>query len=130
VMEGVVFALRDCLEEFKKAGIKPSYITAGGGGARSKIWRQIQADIFNLPVFTANNKESSAYGASLIAAVGTGVFPTVEKACQEWVRKENQIIPNPKEVETYEKIYRVYHSLYPELKEDFHALSALENIPL
>jgi len=123
IMEGVVFALRDCLEEFKKAGIKPSYITAGGGGARSKVWRQIQADIFDLSVFTTNAKESSAYGASLIAAVGTGVFPTVEKACQQWVRKENETIPNLQEVELYEKIYQVYHSLYPKLKEDFHTLS-------
>ncbi len=129
VMEGVVFALRDCLEEFKKAGIKPSYVTTGGGGARSKAWRQIQADIFNLPVFTANTKESSAYGACLIAAVGTGVFPTIEKACQEWVRKENETVPNPQEVETYEKAYQVYRSLYPKLKEDFHVLSGLENIP-
>ncbi len=129
VMEGVVFALRDCLEEFKKAGIKPSYVTTGGGGARNKAWRQIQADIFNLPVFTANTKESSAYGACLIAAVGTGVFPTIEKACQEWVRKENETVPNPQEVETYEKAYQVYRSLYPKLKEDFHVLSGLENIP-
>lgn len=129
VMEGVVFALRDCLEEFKKAGIKPSYIIAGGGGARSKVWRQIQADIFNLPVFTANTKESSAYGASLIAAVGIGVFPTVEKACQEWVKKENETVPNSREVETYEKAYQIYRSLYPKLKEDFHTLSGLENSP-
>lgn len=123
IMEGVVFALRDCLEEFKKAGIKPSYVTTGGGGARSKVWRQIQTDIFNLPVFTANTEDSSAYGACLIAAVGTGIFPTVEEACQEWVKKENETIPNPEEVEVYEKIYQVYHSLYPKLKEDFHTLS-------
>ena len=129
IMEGVVFALRDCLEEFKKAGIKPSYVTAGGGGARSKVWRQIQADIFNLPVFTANTEDSSAYGACLIAAVGTGIFPTVEEACQEWVKKENESIPNPEEVEVYEKIYQVYHSLYPKLKEDFHTLSELEDSP-
>ena len=128
-MEGVVFALRDCLEEFKKAGIKPSYITAGGGGARSKIWRQIQADIFNLSVFTANTGESSAYGASLIAAVGIGIFPTAEKACQKWIKKKNETIPNLQEVELYEKVYQVYHNLYPKLKEDFHALSGVENIP-
>ena len=87
------------------------------------MWRQIQADIFNLPVFTANTKESSAYGASLIAAVGTGVFPTTEKACQEWVRKENETVPNSQEVETYEKAYQIYRSLYPKLKDDFHTLS-------
>jgi len=97
IMEGVVFALRDCLEEFKKAGVKPSYIIAGGG-----------------------TEDSSAYGASLIAAVGTGVFPTVEEACQKWVRKENETISHPEETEIYEKVYQVYHGLYAKLKKDFH----------
>ncbi len=76
-----------------------------------------------MPVFTANTEDSSAYGACLIAAVGTGIFPTVEEACQEWVKKENEIIPNPEEVEVYEKIYQLYRRLYPKLKEDFHTLS-------
>ena len=121
-MEGVVFALRDCLEEFKKAGIEPSYVIAGGGGARSKVWRQTQADIFDLPVFTGNIEDSSAYGASVIAAVGIGLFSTVEKACQQWVRKKNQIIPDLEEVRTYEKAYQIYRGLYPKLREDFHTL--------
>ncbi len=129
VMEGVVFALRDCLEEFKKAGIKPSYVIAGGGGAKSGVWRQIQADIFNLSIFTANAEDSSAYGASLIAAVGTGIFPTVERACQEWIGKKDQIIPHSEEVAIYEKAYQVYRSLYPKLREDFHTLSGLEDSP-
>ncbi len=123
IMEGVVFALKDCLEELKRAGIEPSYIIAGGGGGRSGKWRQIQADIFNLPVFTVGKGESSAYGASLVAAVGTGVFPTVEKACREWVRKENKTLPDPQELQTYEKTYQVYRNLYPKLKGDFRALS-------
>jgi len=128
IMEGVVFALRDSLEEFKKSGINPSYIIASGGGAKSKIWCQIQSDIFNLPVFTTNTEESSAYGASLIAAVGTGIFPTTEKACQEWIKRKNKTIPSLQEVELYEKVYQVYHRLYSKLKEDFHTLSGLENI--
>ena len=129
VMEGVVFALRDSLEEFKKLGIKPSYVVTSGGGAKSDVWRQIQADVFSLPIFTANTNEASAYGASLIATVGTGIFPTVEKACQEWVKMENETIPRPQEAELYEKIYQVYRSLYPKLKEDFHTLSGLKNRP-
>lgn len=63
-----------------------------------------------------------------MAAVGTDIFSTIEKACQEWTRKENETIPNPQEVEIYEKIYQVYRSLYPKLKEDFHILSGLEKI--
>ncbi len=125
IMEGVVFALKDSLEEFKKLGIKPSYIIASGGGAKSKLWRQIQADIFNLPIFTANTEEASAYGASLIKAVGAGVFSTVGQACKKWIRKENEIVPNSKDVEVYEKAYQIYHNLYPKLKDDFHALSKL-----
>lgn len=128
VMEGVIFALRDSLEEFKKSGIKPSYIIASGGGAKSKLWRQIQADIFNLPILTTNTEEASAYGASLIASVGTGIFPTVEEACEKWIKKGGEIIPNPEDVEIYEKAYQVYQGLYPKLKDDFHTLSALEGV--
>jgi len=127
VMEGVIFALRDSLEEFKKLGIKPSYVITSGGGAKNKLWRHIQADVFNLPVFTANTEEASAYGASLIAAVGTGIFSTVEEACESWIKREDEVIPNSKEVKIYEKAYQVYHSLYPKLKDNFHILSGLEN---
>ena len=126
IMEGVVFALKDSFEEFKKLGIEPSYVVTSGGGAKSQLWRQIQADIFNLPVLTTNTENASAYGASLIGAVGVGVFSTVEQACKKWIRKENEIIPNPKDVEVYEKVYQIYHSLYPKLKDDFHTLSRLK----
>jgi len=127
VMEGVIFALRDSLEEFKKLGIKPSYVITSGGGAKNKLWRHIQANVFNLPVFTANTEEASAYGASLIAAVGTGIFSTTEEACESWIKREDEVIPNSKEVKIYEKAYQVYHSLYPKLKDNFHILSGLEN---
>jgi len=128
VMEGVTFALRDCLEEFKKLGVKPSCIIASGGGAKNKLWRQVQANIFGLPVFTANVEEASAYGASIMASVGMRVFSTVEEACEKWVKKEDRIAPELEEMEIYERAYRVYRNLYSKLKEDFHALSRLGGI--
>ncbi len=128
VMEGVVFALRDSLEEFKKLGVEPSCVITSGGGAKNELWRHIQADIFNLPIFTTNVEEASAYGASLIAAVGTGIFSTVEKTCKSWIKRENEVIPNPKEVKIYEEVYQIYRGLYPKLRDDFYALSDLGNI--
>jgi len=127
IMEGVIFALRDSLEEFKKLDIKPSYIIATGGGAKNKIWRQIQSDIFNLPVFVANTEEASAYGASLIAAVGCGFFSSVEEACHKWIEKKKVALPNPREVRIYDEVYQIYRHLYNKLKKDFHCLSQIEN---
>ena len=126
VMEGVSFALRDCLEEFKELGIRPSSMVTSGGGAKSRLWRKILANVFNLPVFTVNVEEASAYGASMIASVGAGIFSTVEEACQEWVRKEEEVFPEPEKVRIYEEAYQVYRGLYCKLKDDFHVLSRLE----
>ena len=126
VMEGVIFALRDCLEEFKKSGIKPSRLVATGGGAKSKIWRQIQANIFNLPVAVPNTEEASAYGASVIAAVGSGFFSSTEEACKRWIKKEVVALPNCQEVKIYSEVYQIYRQLYSKLRKDFHFLSRIE----
>ncbi|MBE0478644.1 xylulokinase [Candidatus Aerophobetes bacterium] len=127
IMEGVVFALRDTLEEFKRLEIRPFHVVSSGGGAKNKLWRQIQADIFNLPVFTTHVEDASAYGASLVAAVGVGIFTTIQDACTKWIKKINEIKPNPENIDTYEKAYKVYSNLYRQLREDFHILSGMED---
>ncbi|MCD6082499.1 xylulokinase, partial [Candidatus Aerophobetes bacterium] len=114
------------LEEFKELRIRPSSMVTSGGGAKSRLWRKILANVFNLPVFTVNVEEASAYGASMTASVGAGIFSTVEEACQEWVRKEEEIFPEPEKVRIYEEAYQVYRGLYCKLKDDFHVLSRLE----
>jgi len=125
IMEGVVFALRQSLEKFKELGIEITSVTTWGGGAKNKIWRQIQADIFNLPILISPTQEGSAYGAAITAAVSVGIFSSIKEACQEWIRIKEKILPNPKNVAVYNKAYLIYRGLYSKLKDDFHGLSEL-----
>jgi xylulokinase len=115
-MEGVVYALRDSLEIFKELGVKAEKVIARGGGARSPLWRQIQADIFNTEVTTVNVKEEAAYGAALLAGVGVGIYDNIGKACQETIHISSKETPNSKRVKVYEEYYKIYARLYPTLK--------------
>lgn len=81
VMEGVAFSLRYSLTIFEELGVPVTKIRLGGGGARSALWRQIQADIFGRPVETVQAEEGPALGAALLAGVGAGVWPSVDEAC-------------------------------------------------
>jgi xylulokinase len=125
IMEGVVFALRQSLEKFKELGIEITSVTTWGGGARNKIWQQIQADIFNLPILISPTQEGSAYGAAITATVSIGIFSTIKEACQEWIKIKGEILPISENVAVYNKAYRIYRGLYSKLKDDFHGLSKL-----
>jgi len=123
IMEGVVFALRDCLEVFEELGIKIDQVIASGGGAKSKVWKQIQADIFNKEVFTTQSVEQAAMGAAILAGVGVGIYKDVEEGCKKIVKlKEEKIKPIPENVNIYHKQFEIYKSLYQDLKEDFKKL--------
>jgi xylulokinase len=125
IMEGVVFALKESLEMFKGLGIEITSVTAWGGGTKNKIWRQIQADIFNLPILISPTQEGSAYGAAITAAVGIEIYATIKEACSEWIRIKEKILPIPKNVAVYNKAYLTYRGLYSKLKDSFHSLSQL-----
>jgi xylulokinase len=116
-MEGVVYALRDCLEIFRELGVKIEKIIARGGGSRSNLWRQIQADIFRSPIIKTKVEEDSAFGAALLAGVGVGVYSSLEKACGEAIETIGINEPDWERAEIYERIYNeVYRNLYPSLK--------------
>jgi xylulokinase len=119
IMEGVIFAMRDCLEIFKGLQVQPEKIIAGGGGALNPLWRQIQADILGLPLVTVQTQEKSATGAAIIAGIGTGVFSSFDEACKRAVVFGEEVTPIQENIERYEQYYQLYRSLYPRLKESF-----------
>jgi len=126
IMEGVMFAMRDCVELFKELGVRPTRIIAGGGGASSQLWRQIQADILQLPVITAQTPEKSATGAAMIAGIGAGVFASFEDACQRMVTFGEELAPIAANAPLYEETYQVYRALYPSLQPHFARMAARE----
>jgi len=115
ILEGVAFSLRDSLTLFQEIGVPIGSIRLGGGGARSPLWQQIQADIYGMPVELIETDEGAAYGAALLAGVGIESWPSVEAACETVVRVAKRIHPNPKTVELMSLQYNEYRKLYPAL---------------
>ena len=115
VLEGVAFSLRDSLEIFKESGAEISSVRLGGGGAKSRLWRQIQADVYNKPVEIIEADEGAAFGAAILAGVGAGAWKTVDEACEETIRVKETIEPNAESVEKLNRNYEAYKLLYPAL---------------
>ncbi len=124
-LEGVAYALNDSFQIFKELGIPISQVRAGGGGAKSSVWRQIQADITGQAHVTLAVDEGPAFGAALIAAVGTGAYATVADACAATVQTASVTKPVPAAHAKYGEYYAVYQALYPALKDQFAAISAI-----
>ena len=126
VLEGVAFGLRDSFELMKGAGLGDiEQVRISGGGAKSPLWRQILADVFQADIVTVNTAEGAAYGAALLAAVGGGQFDSVEAACEQVIQVVDSTKPG-ENTAVYDKIYPVYRALYPDLKARFAELSQLD----
>jgi xylulokinase len=125
ILEGVAFSLRDSLEIFGEMGVASEQIRASGGGGRSALWRQIQADVFGREMVTINATEGSAYGAALLAATGTGRFSSIQEACRSAIRITDRCVPDPGRARLYEDYYGVYRKLYVQLRESFRTVAAI-----
>lgn len=125
LLEGATYAMRDSLEIIKEMGIPVKQIRASGGGARSKFWRQLQADVYNHPVVTINATEGPAFGVALLAGVGAGVWKSVEEACKATIKVTSTTRVNKRRAALYERHYQLFRSLYPALKESFADITGL-----
>ncbi|HET6246914.1 MAG TPA: xylulokinase [Tepidisphaeraceae bacterium] len=117
LLEGVTFGMRDALEIMRGMNVVCAQVRASGGGARSAFWRQLQADIYNLPLVLTNAAEGPAYGVALLAGVGTGVWSNVEQTAKACIKQTEKIAPNKKSAAFYEPRYRIFEKLYFDLKE-------------
>jgi xylulokinase len=116
ILEGVAFSLRDTFTIFRELGLPVKSIRLGGGGARSGLWQQIQADIYGMPVELVAADEGAAYGAALLAGVGAGVWPSVDAACTASVHVAHRVDPNAKNMAVMNARYEEYRKLYPSLR--------------
>ncbi|HEU0120555.1 MAG TPA: xylulokinase [Bryobacteraceae bacterium] len=124
LLEGVCFSQKDCLDIITGLGCGVETVRLSGGGAKSAFWKQLFADVFGKPVSILETQEGSAYGAALLAMVGTGVFSSVVEACGVAVREVETIAPGANSA-YYPRAHAVYSGLYPALRESFHAISGL-----
>ncbi len=118
VLEGVIFALKDAESVIEGCGVKNHTVVACGGGARSPLWLQIQADIFEKEVIVTEENEQASLGACIVAGIGAGIFSSASEACASQVRyKEKRYEPDLGNTEIYRHRYDIYRGLYPRLKD-------------
>ncbi len=117
VMEGVVFGLRQGLDLMIEMGTPLERILASGGATRHPLWLQLQADIFQRPVYASSTEEATARGAALLAGVGAKVYQDSWDAVKQTVQTiGNPVLPQPENISRYEDIYQTYCQIYPALK--------------
>jgi xylulokinase len=124
VLEGVSLSLRDCFEINKNLGVRTDKVIISGGGAKSELWKQITADIFNTEIVTVNSTEGAPYGAAILAAVAAGEYNTVEDACRNMIQVTSTTTPKKENINIYEDIYSIYKNLYGTLKNTFDDISS------
>jgi xylulokinase len=118
-MEGVAFSLKDTFTIFSEMKIPVTSIRLGGGGARSALWRQIQADVYGREVEIVAAEEGAAYGAAILAGCGAGAWASVDEACDKVVRVASRIAINPGASKTMQHAYGTYRKIYPALRRVF-----------
>lgn len=122
VLEGVAFAIRDCLEVAEKSGVHIKSSTLCGGGAKSPLWQKIIANTLNITVNIPFAEEGPGYGAAILAMVGTGRFKDVNAAAESFIKYKSTVTPDPEIPKRYEKKYQKFKKIYPTLKNLFKEL--------
>ncbi len=123
VMEGATYAMRDALEIVKGMQIPVKEIRLTGGGGKSPLWKQIQADIYGQAVSTINAEEGPAYGVALLAATGTGAYKSVEEACKATISVVESTPADKANKKAYDKFYPLYQNLYASLKPNYREIA-------
>ena len=116
ILEGVAFSLRDSFTLFAEMGVPVRNIRLGGGGARSPLWQQIQADVYGHEVEILEAEEGAAYGAAILAGVGAGLWSSVDNACDETVKVAQRVARQPAVVGRMNTSYAAYRRMYPAIK--------------
>jgi len=121
ILEGVALAARDNVELFKKKGLKIKEVRLTGGGAKSPLWSQILTDVLGVKLVIPKVKDCGALGSAIEAGVVSRVFKDPYEGVERMIRVEKEYRPNSKNVEKYEKLFRLYRRLYEKLWEMYEA---------
>lgn len=115
VMEGVALSLRQGLDIMASLTLPPDGLVASGGGAKSRLWRQIQADVLGKPLRTVRGAERAVVGAAMLAGLGVGVYADFDQAREACVHYGDTVTPDRDRVAAYNRLLKVYEHLYPAL---------------
>jgi xylulokinase len=119
ILEGVAFSLRDTFTLFDEMKVAVTRVRLGGGGARSAVWRQIQADVYGQDVEIVEAEEGAAYGAGILAGVGAGIWKSVDEACAAVIRVAKTVSTQPQAAKVMDASYAAYRRVYPATRNIF-----------
>ena len=117
VLEGVAYALRDCLTIARAEGVDVTSSTVCGGGTKSAVWKAIVSDVLGIPLETCQTEQAPAFGAAMLASVACGEFPTVADCAERLVRVTGTVRPDRSVVSSYSGHYDVWSSIYPAVRK-------------
>jgi xylulokinase len=129
-MEGICYEMKDMLESLQEAPFKPfEYYRVTGGAARSRLWNQMQADIYGRPVETVKESEATALGAAMLATLGVGIYKDIHEAIKNMVHVVDRWDPIPENVKIYEEMFGIFRETYQALKvKVFPAISRYQGV--
>jgi len=126
ILEGVAYSFLHNLNIYEEElGLKIDEIFLSGGGAKSRLWAQIHADMCNKPVHVVKVKESEALGNAILAGFAVGIYPDMVEAADRVVKIERVYEPHKEVHERYQKLFELYKKVYLHLKEDFYNLNRI-----
>lgn len=125
VLEGIIYSFKDLFTIYEAAGANFDTVVAIGGGAKSALWLQIQADIFNTKVVSLKNEQGPGMGAAILAAVGLGWFDSVQDAANTFTNFGKTYEPIAENVTKYQDYYQLYKRIYAQTVDLSHDLLAL-----
>lgn len=126
ILEGIALEMKLNLSILEKAQIPVKEIRAIGGGAKSREWLQMRADIYNTRIVSLNVSEAACLGAAILAGWGAGLFSSVDEAIKSTVREKEVFYPRPEKNELYQKKFEIYQQIYPALKNLNHQIKQFQ----
>ena len=111
-MEGVVYEMMLNMECLEDSGLHFEMLHATGGGAHSKVWMQMKADMLNVPITALNTVDAGTVGSAMLTGIAVGCFRNLEDAAAHMVEKKEVYRPRQQMHEKYEEIYKRYRKLY------------------
>jgi xylulokinase len=128
-LEGITLDMKDILSSFTQSGVEIKDIHILGGPTKSELWNQIQADVYGLPVSTLEVEDATLLGAAILAAVGAGLFKSIEEGADQMVQLKKTYTPIVKNTAVYSELYDLFCRTYQGLKDQdvFERLSALQS---
>jgi xylulokinase len=125
IMEGIVFEMRRTLDIVEASGVVINEIRSVGGGAQSRLWCQIRADIYQKPVAVMKNFEGGILGSAILAGVAAEVYSDASIAAQRLVQIEGVHEPNLSLASLYRKQFAVYQELHDQMQSSFERMAGL-----